>query len=241
MAESLDAVQLYADAQGYKVRRRTVVVEGTTDVVLFHLAARLEKHATGIDLLGDDLAFAAAGVGDRGGTNGVIRELIRLQGYRDICLEPNGKPKYRFIALFDNDKAGRQAISTARNIDTSLLEYKDVFRLCPVMPLPGNLDPGTVRKIFERENEAFKGLDWEAEDLVSPDFFNAFVADYPGALKRRMSVGGKDHHELTPDGKARLHQFIRENAMREDLAAAIETLKALRHYLGLKAVDVVTT
>lgn len=241
MAESIDAVQLYAHAQGYEVRRRTIVVEGKTDVDLFHAAARLEKHATGIDLLGDDLAFAAAGVGDRGGTNGAIRELIRLQGFRDICLGPNGKPKYRFIALFDNDKAGRLAVGAARNIDTSILEYKDVFRLFPIMPLPGNLDPGTMRKIFERENEAFKGLDWEAEDLVSPDFFNVFVDNYPEALKEKISVGGKDHHELTPDGKARLHQFIRHYAMREDLAAAIETLKALRYYLGLKAVDVVKT
>jgi hypothetical protein len=239
VAENLDAVQLYAAAQGYEVRRRTVVVEGTTDVDLFCLAARLERQASGVDLLGDDLAFAAAGLGDRGGTPGVIRELIRLQGFTDICLGPNGKPKYRFIALFDNDKAGRQAVGAARNIDTSILEYKDVFRLSPIMPLPGNLDPTAVRKAFERENESFKGLDWEAEDLISHDFYEAFLAENPGALIRAAPMNGKIHRELTRDGKARLHQFVRHNAMLDDLTAVIELLKALRYYLGLKSVDVV--
>ncbi|HET9904090.1 MAG TPA: hypothetical protein VFQ27_10375, partial [Xanthobacteraceae bacterium] len=83
---------------------------------LIELAARLECKATGAELLAD-LAIVPAGVGDRGGTQGVIRELVCLRGYARTCLSQNGRPLYRFVGLFDNDKAGRQAVGAARNLD----------------------------------------------------------------------------------------------------------------------------
>jgi hypothetical protein len=46
-----------------------------------------------------------------------------------------------------------------RDIDSGILEYKDALRLWPVMPLTGNLDPGTMQKTFERENFDYRGLD----------------------------------------------------------------------------------
>jgi len=61
MAEDLDSVALYGMALGFEIRRRTVLVEGTSDVALFETAARLELGASGIELLGGDLAFVAAG------------------------------------------------------------------------------------------------------------------------------------------------------------------------------------
>lgn len=234
MAEDLDSVARYAMVLGFAVRPRTVLVEGTTDVELFHLAARLEREKTGIDLLGNDLAIIAAGVGDLGGTRGVIRELVCLRGLARTCLLPNGRPRYRFIGLFDDDKAGQQAVKAARDFDRSILEYKDVFRLRPVMPLPGNLDPGTVQKTFERENACYKGLEWELEDLLPHEIVDAFLSDYPGAVARNTSMGGKVHRDLTRDGKARLHRFVKEHALRNDLSAVIEVLKAIRFYLGLQ-------
>ena len=234
MAEELDSVARYAMVLGFVVRPRTVLVEGTTDVELFQLAARLEREKTGIDLLGNDLAIIAAGVGDLGGTRGVIRELVCLRGLARTCLLPNGRPRYRFIGLFDDDTAGQQAVKAARDFDTSILEYKDVFCLRPVMPLPGNLDPGTVRKTFERENACYKGLKWELEDLLPHEIVDAFLSDYPGAVARNTSMGGKVHRDLTRDGKARLHRFVKEHALRNDLSAVIEVLKAIRFYLGLQ-------
>lgn len=53
---------------------------------LFELAARLEREATGQDLIGTDLAIIAAGERDRGGTQGVIRELVSLRSYSRTCL-----------------------------------------------------------------------------------------------------------------------------------------------------------
>lgn len=152
MVEDLDYVARYAMSLGLSILPRTVLVEGTSDVDLFQLAARLEYKETGLNLIGRDLAIVAAGEADRGGTSGVIRELICLRGLARTCLLQNGRPRYRFIGLFDNDRAGKQAVRQARDIDGSLLEYKDLFRLWPVMPLPRNLDPGSVQKTFENEN-----------------------------------------------------------------------------------------
>ena len=169
MPDVVDPVALYAMYLGFVIRPRTVLVEGTTDVDLFQLAAHLERRATGIELLGGDLAFVAAGERERGGTRGVIRELVCLRGLGRASLLQNGRPRYRFIGLFDNDKAGKLAVKAARELDSTILEYKDVFRLWPVMPLSGNLDPTSLKKTFEQANSNFKGLDWELEDLLPED------------------------------------------------------------------------
>ena len=148
------------------------------------------------------------------------------------CLLANGRPRYRFIGLFDNDDAGRRAVKFMRLIDSSALEFKDVFRLWPVMSLPGNLDPGTVQKTFERENADFKGLDWELEDLLSSGFKDTFVHDFPTAVAKTSSKGGKIHHDLTRDGKANFHRYVKQNAVADDMKGVIETLKAIRWYLN---------
>lgn len=232
--EELDSVQRYALALGVSVRPRTILVEGTTDVELFQLAARLELESTGERLLGADLEIVAAGERDRGGTRGVIRELVCLRGIARTCLLPNGRPRYRFVGLFDNDTAGQHAVKAIRDLDGSILEFKDVFRLWPVMPLPGNLDPETVRRAFERENAQYKGLNWELEDLLSEEFVKSFLSENSGAVARNASLGGKVHRDFTVDGKARLHRFVKQHAIRADLMAVIHALRALRFYVGLQ-------
>lgn len=234
MADVSDPVALYGrQVLGAELCPRTVLVEGTTDAELFHLAARLHYKQTGIDLVGKELAIVAAGEGKEGGTRGVIRELICLRGLARACVLRSGRPRYRFIALFDNDTAGRLAIRGARDIDLSLLEFKDLFRLFPVMPTTGNLDPGTLQKTFERLNTDFKGLDWELEDLIPESLVRAFTSDYPESVVNTKAMNGKIHRDLTRDGKARLHRFVRDHAMHEDLETIISVLKAIRFYLCL--------
>lgn len=234
MPEQPDSVATYALSLGFTIARRTVLVEGLTDEKLFRLAARLQLEATGHQLLGSDLSIVAAGFGNRGGTWGVMRELLSLRALARTCLLPNGRPRYRFVGLFDNDRAGRQAIKTIRDLDTSVLEFKDVFRLWPVMPLSTNLDPKSMQSIFERENAPFRGMDWELEDLLPNDFFKAFASEYAGGTVRESCTNGKTHRELSLDGKARLHRFANQHAVRTDVIAVIEVLKALRCYLGLQ-------
>jgi hypothetical protein len=234
MSEDLDPVVRYGRAVGFTVRERTVIVEGNTDVELFQLASRLEYAATGVDLLEPTLAVVSPGSGDLGGTRGVIRELAVLRGIARTCLLPNGRPRYRFMGLFDTDRAGRLAVRAAHDFDTSILEYKDVFRLHPVMPMTGNLDPKSLKATFERANSAYKAIEWEVEDLLPSSFVNAFLAESPTAVKRTLDMGGgKIHRDFTQDGKARFHRFIRENAMREDLFEVIQVIRALRYYFGM--------
>ncbi len=212
------------------------MVEGTTDAELFRLAARLELERTGADLFSGGLAIIAAGEGDQGGTRGVVRELNALRCFARASLMSNGRPRYRFVGLFDNDDAGRKAINGARTLDSSILEYKDIFRLQPVMPCTGNLDPTTLQKTFERLNGNYKGLDWELEDLLPKGFFDAFLTECPGAVARSSEKAGIVHREFTRDGKARLHRFVRQHAIRDDLGGVIETLHSIRFYLAMPRV-----
>lgn len=234
MAEDLDVVARYGKSVGLEVRPRTILVEGTTDAELFQLAARLERTSTGIDLFAGGLAILAAGVGNAGGWKGVILELHRFRGLSKACLLPNGNPRYRFVGLFDNDQAGQRAVPYARDLDTSILEYRDVFRLWPVMPCPANLDPMGLRRAFEAANDPYRSLEWELEDLLPSDLVDEFVSDNPYAIKNSKTVNGKVHRNLTPEGKARLHHFVKLHAIHRDLGGVLDVLKALRLYLGLK-------
>jgi hypothetical protein len=234
LTEDLDPVARYGMAVGLHVRSRTILVEGTTDADFFQMAAHMEKEATKLDLLGNDLAILAAGEGDDGGARGVIRRLVPLREIAKTYLLPNGRPQYRFVGVLDNDAAGRGAVHQAHGFDHSILEYKDLFRLCPVMPLAGSLDPGDLQRTFERENASYKNLDWEIEDLLAGDFVGAFLTEFPPAVRSSTEINGKVHRDLTTDGKARLHRFVKKHAIHKDLVGVIEVLKALRYYLGLK-------
>ncbi|MBW8072907.1 MAG: hypothetical protein GJU77_04375 [Ferrovum sp.] len=227
-----DYVELYAKSLGFAIKPRTVLVEGTTDVDLFRLAARLEYEKSGINLLNDDVAIVAAGERERGGTNGVMRELFSFRGMARTCLLQNGTPRYRFIGLLDNDFAGRKAVKSAQEFDNSILEYKDIFRLWPTMPLPGNLDQKAVKTTFEKANSNYKGLDWEMEDLLPQSFVEAFKIECESAVRDSKKVEEKIHWELTRDGKAKFHQFIKENALHADMSSVIDVLRAIRHYLN---------
>jgi hypothetical protein len=232
--EELDSVQRYAAFLGFPVQGRTVLVEGSTDVELLRFAAQIEHRQTGIDLLGDGVAIVAAGIGDLGGTGGVIRELLCLRGLARTCLLPSGHPRYRFIGLFDNDKAGRQAVRTACALDSSMIEYRDVFRMWPIMPRTGSRDAESIRKTCELANAQYKGLEWELEDLLPESFLSAFVSEYPDSVVRTSTANDKVHRDLTRDGKSRLHQFVKKHAMRSDLEKVIDVLLALRFYLGIR-------
>ena len=164
---------------------------------------------------------------------GVVRELNILRGLARGTLMPNGRPRYRFIGLFDNDKAGRDAIKSAQYMDSRILEYRDVFRLHPVMPVEGNLDPRTLGRTFGRENAEFQGLDWELEDMLSEGFLQAFLTEFPEAVFRCETRGGRAHRDYSADGKACLHRYIRKYAMMADIEAVVNAIRALRFYMHL--------
>jgi hypothetical protein len=212
-----------------------VFVEGTTDEDLFSLAVTSERQRTGIDLTSDGLAVIAAGTADNGGVDGVVRQLTGFRFMATSCFLPDGRQKYRFVGLFDDDRAGREAVRRARELDRGAIEYRDVFRMRPVMPLHTDRDPSSLQKRFEAENLPYKGIDWEMEDLLPESFHQAFVESCPSAVAKVTTAGGKTHRDLTRDGKAKFHRFIKEHAVHADLKDVIATVRALRFYLGMPA------
>jgi hypothetical protein len=118
-----------------------------------------------------------------------------------------------------------------------MLEFKDVFYLRPVMPHSPNRDPGALQKAFEQANSQYRDLDWEVEDLLPKSLIEAFVDEFPFALKNTDDRGGKAHYDWTRDGKSRLHRFVKQHAMYEDMIEVINVLKALWYYLGIRRPD----
>jgi hypothetical protein len=229
---AVDFVAQYGVSRGWKLLPRSVLVEGTSDVAMFELANALFSGVTGKSLL-TDLAIVAAGEVDRGGTKGVVRELIVLRGLSGAFLSRAGLPVYRFIGLFDNDTAGQRSVHGAHGIDTSIVEYRDVFRLQPSMPRPGNIDPAALKRSFEKENAPYKGLHWELEDLIAEPLLELFFEEHPAALIREVQVAGAVHRELTRDGKHHLIRFCQDHAAIDDIREVVGVLHALRHYLKL--------
>ena len=236
MPDDLDFVERHGLGLGLALRPRTVFVEGTSDEDLFRMAVRFEMQKTGIDLTGDGLAVLAVGVGDGGGVDSVVRLLNGFRFMAPSCLLPNGRQKYRFIGLFDDDRAGREAVRRARELDKSAIEYRDVFRIRPVMPLHGDRDPTSLQKRFETENLPYKGIDWELEDLLPESFHEAFAEGCLDGIVKVTTAGGKTHRDLTRDGKAKFHRFVKQHAVHADLHGVITTIRALRFYLGMPAV-----
>ncbi|WP_083287626.1 hypothetical protein [Janthinobacterium sp. HH106] len=237
MAEnSIDIVALYGQSHGWKLKPRTVLVEGTSDVSLFELAAGLYLKETGKNILGD-MAIVAAGERDRGGVKGVVRELVTLRNLAAGHLSPAGLRVYRIIGLFDSDAAGNKAVSGARDWDTTISEYRDVFRLRPVMPKTGSLDPTALQRATDTQNLPFKGLICELEDLVSPLFMAQFLNAHQTAQTGVTTIAGRVHRELTRDGKSHLVRYCAQHAILESLGALIEVAHALRHYLNLPSLQ----
>jgi hypothetical protein len=121
-----------------------------------------------------------------------------------------------------------------RFLANSIIEFKDVFRLRPEMPMVSNADPTILEKRFREANEPYKNIEWELEDLLSVQLLSAFCEVYPNAVSRESRAGDIVHRDLTRDGKARRHQFAKDHAIRQDLLKVIEVLKAFRRYFGLK-------
>jgi hypothetical protein len=231
MEHHIDFVARYAASHGLRIAPRTLLVEGTSDEELLRRAAALQPRGAA-PLIGHDFTVVAAGVRDRGGANGVVRELIALRQLSRTALDQSGNPKYRFAALFDNDVAGNAALRTACSIDTSIVENRDVFRLRPSMPVIAMTEPGAVGRALQKANAPYSILKWEIEDAFEPDFVEAFVEDNASALIKRQDVAGKTHWEFTDDGKARFHRFVHAHANSEDLNGIRAVLLAMRCYMN---------
>lgn len=232
-------VELLAQRLGWRVRKGNCIVEGTSDVFYFEHAARLYKARHDIDPLGDDFAVLAAGHGDDGGVDGINERFRMARQLADIDLRPDGTRQYRFIGLFDNDDAGRKAFARGSGLSRRIEGYKDLFLLHPVMPLVNGANAATVKERARDLNKAFPNLNWEIEDLISPEIYRIFEDDHGHEVHRTQNIGGKTHRDLSWTGKVKLQKCVRDYAELEHLSEVIALICALRNYLHLRTDHIV--
>lgn len=226
-------VARYAKDIGWAIGRRNLLVEGTTDVALLEQAAACHARATKELLLGDDLKVVAAGYGDMGGVGAVERRFMTIHELGQLDRELPKKERIKLLPLFDDDEAGRATFKSITQQRHPFRGYVHVFllkrRYPPVRPgSPSFLDG------LKEINREWEGIDCEMEDLLSPGLLDAFCEEHPGALRRDPVIRGDGHHhEWTPDGKARLHRFVRDHAMLDDLTDLVRLLRYVRWVFDL--------
>ena len=232
-------VESFANTLGWEIRECNVIVEGTSDVAVFWLAAALYYQKHQIAILGDRVAILAAGRGNDGGVDGVNRRLHAARQIADVDRDRDGRLRFRFIGLYDNDRAGRRGIDIACNFDRRLLRYGDLFLLHPIMSPAAGADHVDLRRRIEAENAPFRGLDWEIEDLLSERILLQFENLNRGAVLHVHECGGRKHRDFSRDGKMQLHKFLPGNAGLEDVLEVVKLIRALRDYLRLKVDHIV--
>lgn len=226
-------VEEFAGRLGWDIRPANVVVEGTSDVAMIRAAERAYLARHGVELLGATCGVHAAGRGEEGGADNLSK---RLQAIRQVSLadtDQDGRIRYRFIGLYDSDNPGRAALSSLAQFDRSMVPYRDLFPLRPVMPLREGLSPSALGRRYEQENESYVDLHWEIEDLVDPDLVKAFRLQHDGAIARQRVVSGRVHYDMTVEGKRLFMSYVRANATLDELVDVIRLIRSLMDYLDL--------
>ncbi len=223
----------YAATYGWSLLAGNVMVEGTSDVAYFQLAAKLNQVALGTSLLGKDLSIFPAGEEDDGGTFGISEKFPTLFNLAGLDLDANGRRRFRVVALVDDDTMGRSAVGVIAGGHRQIREFESLFRLRRVMPHRS----GTAKALSvqtEALNSAFGRLECTIEDMLSEGLCNAFAAAKPEAVSRPSTVAGPGAHRYwTIAGKRMLREFAEKTATIDDVRALVDALRALRSYLGL--------
>ncbi len=227
-----DTVRGYMALRGWPVARRCLMVEGDTDVRYFELASGEHLRATGKRLLGADLALFAPGTGDAGGTDGIYEEFPTLWKVMRSDTDSQGTSAFKVSVLLDSDRAGQRLFSLLTQQYRTLIPWRDVILLKHVMPL-GTSEPGAVRRQIEAANRPHADLDCEVEDLLPVEFIEGFADECEAFARPPTKNGEYIHYEFTPPAKSALCRYTERHCIAADLGRLIETLKAIRLYMGL--------
>jgi hypothetical protein len=223
----------YAAMCGWSLSTGNVMVEGTSDVAYFALAARLHQAQSGASLLGTDLSIFAAGLDEEGGTYGISERFPTLFNLASLDRDPSGRRRFRVIALFDDDTMGRSAVKLIAGGHRQIREYESTFRLRRVMPRRSDSVKALTLQT-ETANSVFGRLECTIEDMLSDELCTRFVASRPEAVNRPASTGATGTHRYwTTSGKRMLRQFAEEQATIDDVRSLVDALCSLRSYVGL--------
>ena len=189
--------------------------------------------AHGVPILDDDFRVCAAGKGDDGGVEGVNRMLVTWSQLAAADRDRNGRQRYRFVGLLDNDPAGRIGLSRLTTFTSRLQEFRDIFLLFPTMPILDSRGMPYIQDSFRQLSKSVGDSRFEIEDLVSPKLLRRFEQLYPSEVRKREPFGTRLHYHFTGPGKSKFKVFVLENGSVEDFCDFFVVIKALRSYLGL--------
>lgn len=233
MTDSLIGCLWLASKFGWRLAKGNVMVEGTSDVEYFKIAADLYKAASGLNLIGEDFSVFAAGERDDGGAPGIMERFPSIFTTAMLDVDAASKIKYRIIAMADDDNYGRTAVNAIPKGHRAILEYEHIFRLRRIMPLRAGSRTSLKEKTKQSNNE-FGTLDCVIEDLLSLALTKKYQTSNPSHISGSIITSGNGHHApWTAQGKAGLLRFTRQKACIEDVANLVSVLKALRSYVGL--------
>lgn len=223
---------------GATAKRYNIIVEGSRDVRLLHLAANLERKQSGIDLL-HDLSVFSPGEGEKGGAYNIPNVYRTLQTIARGDIDSKGNVQYYVFVLVDNDYAGRNVIKYLEKDALKAIECRDIFCINPIMPKDVNPHYEHIKKSLERENAPYKGLDWEMEDYISDRIWKIFINDEcandPLLCKPKV-CHDKIHRNLNDIQKGRFYDIINNSACYEDIENIVHLIKTLRIYLKIDRV-----
>ncbi|AZD30739.1 hypothetical protein [Pseudomonas chlororaphis] len=233
MSSSLTGCLWLASKLGWRLARGNVMVEGTSDVEYFEIAAYLYNVKTGLNLIGEDFSVFAAGEKDDGGAPGIMERFPSIFTTAMHDVDAASKIKYKIIAVADDDHYGKIAVNAVPKGHRAIFEYEHIFRLRRIMPLrAGSRD--ALKNQTRQANEEYGALDCVIEDLLSLAIIKEYQASNPGHLSGNIITLGKGHHApWTPQGKSGLLKFTRKKAKIDDVELLVDVLKALRSYVGL--------
>jgi hypothetical protein len=218
---------------GWSLSLGNVIVEGTSDVEYFALAARLHRADSGASLLGTDLSIFAAGLEEEGGTFGISERFPTLFNLASYDRDADGRRRFQAIALLDDDTMGRSAVGIIAGGHRQIREYESMFRLRRVMPRRME-SAKALGAQTEAANAAFGRIECTIEDMLSDELCERFIAARPEAVSRpAVTAATGTHRYWTIAGKRMLREFAERKAPVNDVRCLTDALGALRSYVGL--------
>ena len=91
----------FADGLGWPLGSLNIIVEGELDQKYFFLASDLYRDFCGRVLVSPRLSIFPTGIGDAGGTNGILNYYPHLRVLIERDVSPNNQRLYRAIVLLD--------------------------------------------------------------------------------------------------------------------------------------------
>jgi hypothetical protein len=184
-------------------------------------------------LIDETLRVFAIGVGDEGGTDGMMDRLRLLAETLRIFPIEDRDRRIRVICVFDDDPKGRGAFNA---MSGKFIPWSDIFLLRRKYPRNAR-DPKTFEAVTAKLNEAYlvdKRCFCEIEDLIARSVIDAFVGANPFCLQKEIrSFGDGFHCDLHQAAKGKLVRFVEENALLEDVELMVELLKSFRFLFSL--------